>query len=368
MRCARCVIPDTRPDTAFVDGVCSACLSFEKREMTDWKARKDELRDLLARHRNPGRFDCIVPSSGGKDSHYQVLTLLELGARPLVVTATTCMLTPVGRANIENLARYATTVEVTPNREVRAKLNRLGLDLVGDISWPEHVSIFTTPFREAVARGIPLLFYGENPQSEYGGPLGTEEARTMTRRWVSEFGGFLGLRPDDMVGQQDLTERDLLDYQPPAQADVEALGLEAHFLGQYIAWDSERNADVAVRAGMQERLPCAANLWPAENLDNAMTGLHDHAMYRKYGYGRLAAQVSVDVRAGRRTREEALALVQERDGVFPKVYMGVPVGRVCNRLGISETKLMETLDRFTNWALFDEVVDRRPVLREFAVA
>jgi N-acetyl sugar amidotransferase len=297
MRCARCVIPDTRPDTAFVDGVCSACLSFEKREMTDWKARKDELRDLLARHRNPGRFDCIVPSSGGKDSHYQVLTLLELGARPLVVTATTCMLTPVGRANIENLARYATTVEVTPNREVRAKLNRLGLDLVGDISWPEHVSIFTTPFREAVSRGIPLLFYGENPQSEYGGPLGTEEARTMTRRWVSEFGGFLGLRPDDMVGQQDLTERDLLDYQPPAQADVEALGLEAHFLGQYIAWDSARNAEVAVAAGMQERLPCAANLWPAENLDNAMTGLHDHAMYRKYGYGRLAAQVSVDVRA-----------------------------------------------------------------------
>jgi hypothetical protein len=33
---------------------------------------------------------------------------------------------------------------------VRAKLNRLGLELVGDISWPEHVSIFTTPF-EAVA-------------------------------------------------------------------------------------------------------------------------------------------------------------------------------------------------------------------------
>jgi hypothetical protein len=168
-RCRRCVIPQTRPDTEFVDGVCSACLSFEKRPQIDWHSRREELEALLARHRNASGFDCIVPSSGGKDSTYQVLTLIELGARPLVVTATTCMLTPIGRANIDNLARYATTVEITPNTEVRAKLNRLGLTLVGDISWPEHVSIFTTPFRVAVALGIPLLFYGENPQSQYGG-------------------------------------------------------------------------------------------------------------------------------------------------------------------------------------------------------
>jgi hypothetical protein len=41
-----------------------------------------------------------------------VLTLIELmGAKPLVVTAVTCHLTPIGRANIDNLARYATTIE-----------------------------------------------------------------------------------------------------------------------------------------------------------------------------------------------------------------------------------------------------------------
>lgn len=32
-------------------------------------------------------------------------------------------------------------IEVTTNRVVRAKLNRIGLTEVGDISWPEHVSI-----------------------------------------------------------------------------------------------------------------------------------------------------------------------------------------------------------------------------------
>jgi N-acetyl sugar amidotransferase len=367
-RCKLCVIPDTRPDTAFVDGVCSACLTAAKRPDIDWRGRRRALEDLLERHRNPSGFDCIVASSGGKDSTFQALKLLELGARPLVVTATTCMLTPMGRANIDNLARFATTIEVTPNVRTRAILNRLGLYLVGDISWPEHVSIFTTPFRAAVQLGIPLIFYGENPQAQYGGPPGAEEARTMTRRWVAEFGGFLGLRPADLIGESDITERDMLDYMPPDESDVERVGVEAHFLGQYVEWDSWVNAAIARDAGFETRLPSMANWWEFENLDNAMTGLHDHGMYRKFGYGRLAAQVSVDIRAGRMSREQAMALVHERDGLFPGQYMGVPVGRVLHRIGIAGEDLHVTLDRFTNWQLFNGVELARPLLCEFEEA
>ena len=201
-RCKTCLQPDTKPDLAFVDGECSACINYANRPEIDWNARKRELVNILSDSpRNSSGYDCIVPSSGGKDSHAQVLTLLELGVRPLVVTATTDFLTPIGRANIDNLARYATTIEVTPNRSVRARLNRLGLELVGDICWPEHASIFTVPFRVAKDMDIPLIFYGENPQQEYGGPLGAEQARHMTARWVSEYGGFLGLRPSDFIGK-----------------------------------------------------------------------------------------------------------------------------------------------------------------------
>ena len=138
-RCKLCLIPDTRPDTHFEDGICSACRTYQKRLEIDWVKHRQELLDLLERHKGKREFDCIVPSSGGKDSTWQVLTLLGLGAKPLVVTATTCQLTPIGRRNIDNLARHATTIEVSPNKTVRAKLNRLGLELVGDISWCEHV-------------------------------------------------------------------------------------------------------------------------------------------------------------------------------------------------------------------------------------
>jgi N-acetyl sugar amidotransferase len=361
-RCKLCCIPDTRPDTAFVDGVCSACISFAKRPTIDWSARKAELLGLLDRH--DGR--CIVPSSGGKDSTYQVLTLLELGADVTVVTASTCHLTPIGRANIDNLARYARTIEVSPNKTVRAKLNRLGLTMVGDISWPEHVAIFSTPFKAAVDLGIPLMFYGENPQGQYGGPLGTEEARQMTRRWTMEFGGFLGLRPADMVGLDGITARDMQDYALPTDQDMQALGVEAHFLGQYIEWDSHRNAEVAVAHGMQVQLPCWANWWVAENLDNWSTSLHDHACYRKFGFGRLAAQISVDIRQGKISRTEALGSVQDRDGLFPEHYMGISMDEGLGRLGMSRAEVMAALDNFTNWDLFYGVEDGRPILREFA--
>jgi hypothetical protein len=66
--------------------------------------------------------------------------------------------------------------------------------MVGDISWPEHARSSRCRC-VAAALGIPLLFYGENPQNQYGGPLGSDEARQMTQALGSEFGGFLGLRP-----------------------------------------------------------------------------------------------------------------------------------------------------------------------------
>lgn len=362
MRCRKCVMPNTRPDTAFADGLCSACTSTADGAKIDWEARLVELKALLDRHDG----QVIVPSSGGKDSTYQVVTLLELGATVTVVTAATCMLTEMGRKNIDNLARLATTVEITPNRTVRAKLNKHGLLMVGDISWPEHAAIFSIPFRMAWTLGVPLIMFGESPQRQYGGPVGSEHAKQMTLRWRSEFGGFLGMRPADFVGIEEITVDDMRMYDVPVESALLEAGVEAHFLGQYIPWDSRRNAEVAEAAGMQWMLPSQANWWTHENLDNAMTGLHDHMMYRKFGYGRLCAQVSVDVRTGLMKRADAMDLVRDRDGLFPINYMGVVVWDVLDRIGISAREFENTIHGYTNRELFDGEVAMRPILKEFA--
>ena len=167
--CQQCVMPATKPDLHIdKEGICSACRAYERRANVDWEAREQELVQLIETHRNPeAGYDCIVPSSGGKDSHFQVLTILRLGFKPLVVTATTDHLTDLGRRNIENLKAQAVDyVEVTCNPLVSRQLNRIGLEIVGDISWPEHVRIFTVPVRLAVNYGIPLIIWGENSQNE----------------------------------------------------------------------------------------------------------------------------------------------------------------------------------------------------------
>jgi len=361
LRCKSCVYPTSKPDLHFIGGECSACINARNKPRIDWADRYRQLIDIISRTPpNKDGFDCIVPSSGGKDSTAQVLMLKELGANPLVVTATTCHLTPMGRANIDNLARYAKTIEYDPDFETRRTLNKLGLELVGDISWPEHAAIFSVPFRAALEHDIPLVFYGECPQREYGGPIDSHEALTMTRRWVSEYGGMLGLRPDDFVGMDGIASSDMDYYRLPESDEV-----EAYFLGQFVPWSSRGNAARAVGAGMTFALPSQANWWEWENLDNAQTGLHDHAMFRKYGYGRLAGQVCVDIRQGILTREEGMKVVRERDGIFPEVYAGVPIKDVLDRLGVSREWLIEQLCNHTSWDLFDRVEGDRPILLDW---
>lgn len=360
-RCKTCLYPDTKPDLFFdEEGVCSACRNYQNRDEVNWIAKSSELNHILkGRRKNRSGFDCVVPSSGGKDSHFQVISLIKMGVRPLVVTASTDYLTPIGRENIDNLAKLATTIEVTPNRNVRAKLCRLGLEMVGDVSWPEHASIFSTPFRIAKEKGIDLIFYGESPQREYGGPQGSEINTQMTQRWVSEYGGMLGLRPSDFVGRDGITERDMQDYKLPEPDGI--MLPDAYFLGQFLKWDSHQNEEIARMSGMETALPSKANWWNFENLDNFFTGLHDHGMYRKYGYGRMAAQISVDIRRGRVRREHALRIVHDNDGNFPSMYAGVEIGDALRFLGISIEKLVEILDSHTNWSLFDDGTKGKPV-------
>lgn len=349
-RCRTCVMPTTRPDTYFDgSGECSACVSYRNRSSVDWGARKLELVRLLERH--DGRV--IVPSSGGKDSTYQVLTLLELGADVTVVTATTCDLSEIGRANIDNLSRYATTIEVTPNRKVRAKLNRIALNMVGDCSWPEHVLINCVPFRVAMERGIPLIFYGEAPLREYGSPPGLEEQTVMTKRWISEFGGQLGLRPSDLVGTDGITARDMAEYTMPSIDNMR--DVTAFWLGQFVGpWDSERNAMEATAKGMIWLLPTPANRWAFENQDNLQTGAHDFFCWLKYGFGRGCAQASVEIRAGATDRSAALEWVRHNDGLFPLTYLGVSLDSILNRINMGRDEFLCACNRFMNKDLFVE--------------
>lgn len=353
--CSRCVMPDSKPDLLLDrDGVCNACRAYERRADVDWVARRAELETILARHRRPSGWDCIVPVSGGKDSTFQILKMRELGMNPLAVTATTCDESDIGRRNIENLKRLGFDhIQLSPNPRVRAKLNRIGLVQVGDVSWPEHVGIFTIPVQVAVAQRIPLLVWGENPQNEYGGPAAASADRTLDRRWLEEFGGLLGLRVSDLAGMDGLAAKDLIPYTYPSDEDLARVGVTGLFLGYFVPWDGYANAFIAQGWGFETYSHCAeGSLANYENLDNYQTGIHDYFKYLKFGFGRASDIASMHVRRGRLARADAVALVLEHDGRFPDAYLGKSLDRILEPLDLSVAEFVAICDRFTNKKLF----------------
>ncbi len=355
--CRRCVMPETKPDLAFdAEGVCSACRNFASRADVDWAQRRQELEAILDRYRSSDstNYDCLIPVSGGKDSTYQTIRMLELGMNPLCVTATTDKLSDIGRRNIENIKRLGVDyVEVTPNPMVRRCINRLALRQVGDISWPEHVAIFTVPIRIAVQMRIALVVWGENSQNEYGGPAAAAHHNTLTRRWLEEFGGLLGMRVSDLVGQDGIEARHLVQYTYPSDAELGAAGVTGIFLGHFLPWDGYGNALIAQAHGFETyHRPVEGSLVNYENLDNVQTGIHDYFKFLKYGFGRASDLACMHVRRGRLSREDAVRLVRMHDGRFPSVYLGYTIAEVLSEIGMTLDEFNTICDRFTNKKLF----------------
>ena len=177
--------------------------------------------------------------------------MLELGVNPLCVTSTTCDLTDIGRRNLENIKKLGVDhIEFSPRPDVRVKLNKIGLTEVGDISWRARWS-FTIPVSMAVRMNVPLIIWGENSQNEYGGPAAAVESSVLTRRWLEEFGGLIGLRISDMIGRDGMTKKELLPYLYPSDEELERVGVTGLFLGYYFPWDGYSNTLIAQANGFE---------------------------------------------------------------------------------------------------------------------
>lgn len=355
--CKKCVMPSTKPDLYLDEhGVCNACRSYENRREVDWTKRKIELIEILERYRSRDgeNWDCIVPVSGGKDSTFQVLKMLELGMNPLCVTATTCDVTSIGHRNIENIKRLGVDyLEMTPNPVVRAKLNKIGLAQVGDISWPEHVGIFTIPVRAAVQHKVPLIIWGENSQNEYGGPAAAADENTLDRAWLEEFGGLLGLRVSDLIGYEGIRRKDLMPYFYPSDEDLARVGVTGLFLGHYIPWDGLANSLIAQAYGFEvPPHPTLGSMVNYENLDNHQVAIHEYFKFLKFGFGRATDHACLHIRRGRLTRETGLSIVNRLDGKFPWEYLGKPLEETLRSLDISVDEFIKICDRFTNKKIF----------------
>jgi len=347
-------MPDTKPDLFFDDeGVCDACRSQDKKDSEiDWAARKRELGEVLERHRNKdgSNYDCIIPVSGGKDSTYQVHVIKnEFGLNPLCVTFEPTLPSELGRRNLYNLRKMGVDlISFEKNPAVYKKLGREAFFRVGDHEWPNHLGIFTIPVRVAVAYKIPLLIWGENSQLEYGGPASATQRNVLDRRWLEEFGGLLGNRVEDMIGNG-LTQKDLFPYTYPSDEELREVGVTGIFLGYYLKWNAKEQVEIIKKLGFSVRDgPVEGTYVNYENLDCELVSIHDYLKYTKFGFGRATDHACLDIRNKLLSRNDALRIIKQYDGKLFKNR----VKQFIDFYEMTEKDFFRVVDSFTNKAIF----------------
>ena len=355
--CKTCIYPSSKPHIEFnEEGICSGCLAYNNRPLIDWSLREEKLKEILEKYKrkNLDYYHCIVPSSGGKDSYFQTIKMLEYGLNPLVVNVIPDKLAEIGRHNMENMRNLGVdTIQIALDPKVRRKINKFALETVGDISWPEHITIFTVPVKFSVNMNIPLLIWGESAENELGGPIDRLDEGILDRRWLEEFGGLLGLRTNDLSEILQIPKHKLVQYTYPEDEELKKTNSLGLFLGQYIPWDGKQNAEIAKTYGFKVyKNDVEGSIVDYENLDNVYMRVHDYFKFLKYGYDRVTDWCCTHIRRKRMTREEAIKINKDKSGKFPENYLGHSLAEILEEINIERDEFINICDKFTNKSLF----------------
>lgn len=334
--CNRCVMSNQRPRITFdEDGVCGGCKNHELyKNSIDWDAREKELTKLMDRYRrNDGRYDVIVPSSGGKDSSFVAHQLkFKYGMNPLTVTWTPLIYTDIGWKNFQALrdAGFANILS-SPNGRLHRQLARLSFEEFGDAFHVFVLGQLSYAFHIAIKFDVPLVMFGENGEAEYAGePTITDRPFVPSEEFSRLY--FKGANLEETVRfgmenkdyfDKNFTEADLAFYKPPTTNQLEKTGIEGkYFFGYYKKWVPQENYFYAAEHTGFEANPerTEGTYSKYASIDDKLDGIHYFMKFIKFGFGRATDDASHEVRDGHITRDEAIALVKRYDGEFPRKY------------------------------------------------
>ncbi|MGE5415638.1 MAG: N-acetyl sugar amidotransferase [Acidobacteriota bacterium] len=340
--CKKCVISNQRPNSAVEfqhtsetkkatinfndDSICDACrLAEEKKRTINWEERDRQLRDLCDRfRRNDGRYDCIVPGSGGKDSFYAAHQLkYNYGMHPLTVTWAPHIYTNWGWHNMQAWIHAGfDNYLMTPNGRIHRLLTRLAVENILHPFQPFILGQKNLAPKMAILFDVPLVFFGEN-EAEYGNPI--QDTNSSKRDWsyftASDKSQIYlgGTSIADLKDHFGVDDNDLVPYLPADPGQAEKTKVEVHYLGFYLKWHPQSCYYYAVENGgfqcSPERTPGTYSKY--NSIDDRIDDFHYYTTHIKFGIGRATYDAAQEVRSGDITREEGVALVQRFDGEFP---------------------------------------------------
>ncbi len=364
--CRKCVISNQRPSSTVEfkstdkqqkqtigfgeDGICDACRYNDwKNKKIDWKKREKELIELCNRHRSKdGSYDCVVPGSGGKDSSFTAHILkYRYGMHPLTVTWSPHKYTRIGWENFQSWINAGfDNILFTPNGKIHRLLTKLAfLNLLHPFQPFIIGQKFIGP-KFAAMNDIKLVFYGEN-QAEYGNNIEENEKPTMDKKFFTNDNPMSiklgGVNIKDLTEKKGLSLNDLEAYMPPKKEEIEKVGVEVHYLGYYLKWDPQECFYYAVKhTGFKPNTERTEGSYSKySSIDDQIDPFHYFTTLIKFGIGRATYDAAQEIRNGKITREEGIALVKKFDQEFPSKYFK----SFLEYIGITEEQFWKTVDK-----------------------
>ena len=329
--CNRCLYPENAKPSIIFDkeGVCSGCRLHESRPNIDWDKKFEILKNILKEYSEKARengeqYDCIIPVSGGKDSHFQVYIIKKvLGYNPLLVTYNHGFNTKRGIRNLTNLVKQfnCDIIRFTSNPDSVRKVTRYMLRKVGDITWHYHAGIMTFPMKTAVMYKIPLIVWGEHGFSDLLGMYNQEDMMEFSKKDRRDH-AMRGFESEDILEDPDkegITKDDLAPFYYPSDEEVEKIDVRGIYLANFIPWDAKKNTQLMIeKFGFETAISRERTFHIYDKLDDIhANGAHDYLKYLKFGYGRATDDASNEIRHRRMTREEGIEMVRKYDHIRP---------------------------------------------------
>jgi N-acetyl sugar amidotransferase len=353
--CKKCVNPKSSAIPLAFDqnGICSGCKTANDRLTVDWDRKKKHFERLIEEYRNKDGFnyDCIIPVSGGKDSYYQIHLIKKVyGLNPLLVTYHGNNYTSTGMKNLLNM-RAAFDVDhifYTPSIYTLKKMNRLGLQMMGDMNWHAHSGIFTYPIRVAVQQNIPLMIWGEHGFMDMGGMHSYNDLVEFTYRYRHEH-CLRGYEWYDFIDQapkfgEKLEKNELFTWMYPSDEEIAKVGVRGIYISNFFKWEANDHGNLMKQlyGFLESEEPFERTYRLMSNLDDMHeNGIKDYMKYIKFGYGRATDHVCKDIRAGIMTRDEGIEILKKMDPVKSK-----DLYRWLHYVGWTEEKFDKIADTF----------------------
>lgn len=320
--CKSCVYPSTKPGISFSnDQVCGGCQTQIAKRSIDWNNRISKLKEKLHHNRTPGHYDCVIPISGGKDSHLQVYYIKEvLGLNPLCVSVMPQVPTEVGTSNLENLVKRfkVDLIRLQAQHEIERKLTVAAFKRYAWPNWAHDKLIYTWPIRISVNMNIKYVIMGENHDFENGGRDLGEGALAL-----NQMKNTLGNDSmEAMIDSLGVDPADSLPYRYPPVAEIDRSNTEVIWLGHYVNWDSFDVYQKSISFGFQSSSRClAGNIESYSGIDDKIVMMNAWLKFIKFGYSRVSDVCFNHISAGRMSRRMAVELVNEHEGILDETLL-----------------------------------------------